>query len=454
MLEISPEALFRYQVVSQVLARIAAGEHQADAVKAVAGMPHDSTIHGSTRTVSIRTIYRWLTCYREDDLAGLDPCPRVPTEGISTVLPPDFIALLRKEKGIEPRISIPEIIRTARELGVLKPQDLIDRTTVYRTAKKLGLPVGHRRVASDKDTRRFAYPHRLDMVLADGKHFRAGATRARRVALLFLDDATRFPLEVVVGTSESAPLFLRGLYEATLKYGLMSIVYLDRGPGFIAQDAIRVVANLDSLLIHGRKAYPEGHGKIERFNQTVLNDLLRGLDKRPDVDPDLRALELRIRHYLETQYSHRPHESLAQQTPYERFHADEKPLRFPEDRDALRRKFEVTFDRRVSNDHTVSVDSIDYEMPQGYRGAKVLLRRKLLDDGGTFFLHEGRLIELHPVDLAANARARRAQAPREPREDVQHPPRTSAADLAFQRDYGPVVDPDGGYSNHNPQEEP
>jgi len=46
------------------------------------------------------------------------------------------------------------------------------------------------------------------MVLADGKHFRAGAKRLRRVALFFLDDSTRYGLEVVVGTAESAPLFL------------------------------------------------------------------------------------------------------------------------------------------------------------------------------------------------------------------------------------------------------
>jgi transposase InsO family protein len=451
MVEISQEALFRYLVVSQVLARIAHGEHQADGIKAVAAATHYSPVDGSVRLVATRSIYRWLAWYRKHDLAGLDPCSRAPHDTVSTVLSAEFIKLLRDEKAREPRTSIPEIIRTAREKGVLKPQDSIDRTTVYRTAKKLELPVGRWRVASGQDTRRFAYPHRLDMVLADGKHFRAGATRARRVALFFLDDATRFPLEVVVGTSESAQLFLHGLYLVLVKYGLMSIIYLDRGPGFIAEDTICVIANLGGLLIHGKAAYPEGHGKIERFNQTVLNDLLRGLDKRPDVDPDLRALELRIRHYLETQYSHRPHESLALQTPYERFHADQKPLRFPEDHDALRRKFEVTFRRLVSNDHIVSVDSLDYEMPRGCRGTTVLLRRKLLD-GGIFFLHHGRLIELHPVDLTANARTRRAGG--EPPEAVQHPPRTSAADLAFQRDYGPVVDPDGGYSNPQPQEEP
>jgi hypothetical protein len=292
------------------------------------------------------------------------------------------------------------------------------------------------------------------MVLCDGKHFRAGPTRARRVVLYFLDDATRFPLHAVVGTSESAELFLRGLYEMIEKYGFMSRLYLDRGPGFIALDTIYVVASLGAALIYGEKAYPEGHGKIERFNQTTLKDLLRGLSRRPDVDPELGALELRIRHYLETQYSHRPHESLGKETPYDRFHADEKSLRFPEDRQALRRKFEVTLTRRVTADNVVSIDSVPYDIPRGYRGQKVQLRRKLLGTGGIFFLHQGRLMELHPTDLAANAQAKRTQGSPTAEEDVDSPPRPSAADLAFQRDYGPVVDADGGYTDLNPQEEP
>ena len=452
MSEFSPEALFRFLIVSQVKSRVARGDLQADVVADIVEQPHFFAFDGTIRTVSERSVYRWLESYRKDGLPGLEGSPRSTPEAISTVLSDAFIDLLCKEKCANAATSIPEIIRTARERGILKPQDTIDRTTVYRTAKRLGLPVKHCRVAPDQDSRRFAYPHRLDMVLSDGKHFRAGPRRARRVVLFFLDDATRFPLHAVVGTSESAPLFLRGFYEMITKFGLMSGIYLDRGPGFIAADTICVVASLDIALIHGTKAYPQGHGKIERFNRTVLKDLLRGLSGRPDVDPDPRALELRIMHYLENQYSHRPHESLNKDTPYDRFYGDEKDLRFPANIEALRAKFEVTLSRRVSPDNVVSIDSVAYDMPRGYKGQRVELRRKLLGAQGIFFLHQGKLIQLHPTDLAANARARRARGAAH--QEADPPPRTSAADLAYQRDYGPVVDTDGGYTHPKPQEEP
>lgn len=453
MPEISPEALFRFLVVSAVVTRVAGGERLVDVAADVAAQHHHSIVDGTLRTVSLRSVYRWVERYKKKGIAGLEPSPRTRPVTLSAVLSDDFIDLLRTEKRAEPATSIPEIIDRARERGVLKPQDAIDRTTVYRTAKRLGLPVGRCRLGPDHDSRRFAYPHRLDMVLCDGKHFRAGPTRARRVVLYFLDDATRFPFHAVVGTSENAELFLRGLYETIEKYGIMSRLYLDHGPGFIALETVTVVGNLGAALIYGTKAYPQGHGKIERFNQTTLKDHLRSLSRRPDVDPAPGALELRIMHYLETKYSHRPHESLGKRTPYACFHADEKALRFPPDRETLRGKFEVTLSRVVTRDNIVSIDSVCYDMPRGYRGQRVQLRRKLLAPGGFFFLHQGRLIQLHPTDLAANAQTKRAHGPA-PAEENDAPPRPSAADLAFQRDYGPVVDADGGYTAPTPQEEP
>jgi putative transposase len=457
MQEFSRQAAFRYQVVSQVLSRILAGEPQREAVLAVAELEHYFPGDDRPRRVSQRAIYRWLEIYRDHGLKGLETSSRKPAPAPSSVLPGKFVKFLVEQKNKDARSSIPEIIRRAVQRGILKPDTPVDRTTVYRTATNLALPVAHRKKAAEREVRRFAYPHRMDMILSDGLHFRAGATRARRVAMFYLDDCTRFGLHVVVGTSENAALFQRGLFELVLNFGFFSIFYFDRGPGFIAEDTVAVVRNLQALLIHGEKAYPQGHGKIEKFNQTARADLLRTLDHRPDVDPDPRSLELRLRHYLTSQYNHRGHESLQKESPYHRFTTDPKELRFPESVEELRGRFEIYITRLVSADNVVSVDSTAYDMPRGYDGTRVTLRRKLLSGGGLHFLHQGRLIELHPVDLEANARSRRGKgAPAE--REIEHPLPPSAADLHFQRELGSVVDPDGGCPDpnppSNPQEEP
>jgi transposase InsO family protein len=437
----SSEALFRFSVISQVLARIHGGEQLAEAVRAVARMDHvrfDATV----RRVSERSIRRWLAAYRAGDVSGLEP--KKQSHGItSNALPPSFVDFLVREKLQDRAASIPELIRRAIEHGILQPDHGLDRSSVYRTAKRLGLPLARCKRAKDRDSRRFAFPHRMDMVLCDGKHFRAGEKRAKRVALFYIDDASRLILHVVVGTSETAALFQRGLYECLIRYGTMSVLYLDRGPGFIAEDTVGVLANLRIPLIYGEVGYKEGRGKVERFNRTVTADVLRGLDGRPDVDANCVALELRLGHYADRVYAKRPHEGLGCQTPAERFSSDPRALRLPESRERLKSKFELSIERRVSSDHVVSIGAVEYEMPRGYAGTKVTLHRRLLD-GTIGFVHQGKVIELQPADPAANAHAQRARGVR--RDEPQPMPPTTAAELAFNRDFAPITDADGGFS--------
>lgn len=447
----SSEALLRFSVLSQVFARLRAGEQRSEAVRAVAARDQVAVGGGCSRRVSERTIYRWLAAYDETGIAGLEPRSRA--VATSTALSPKFVDYLLTEKPLDPKASIPELIRRARELGILAPLEPVDRSTVYRTCKRLGLSLARRKGAKDRDSRRFAFPHRMDMVLCDGKHFRAGAGRQRRVALFFIDDATRHVLHTVVGTAECKELFLRGVFELIVKHGYPSAVYVDHGSGFIAEDTLAVFVRLEIPLIHGEVGYKEGRGKIERFNRTAKADVLRALDGRPDVDSSCSALELRLRHYTDEVYAHRPHESLGQGTPWQRFSSDPKALRFPEDEVALARQFEVWLERRVSTDHVVSIDSIAYEVPRGYAGQTVVLRRRVLS-GAIGFLHEGKLIELLPVDLASNARSPRARGDRGADDDTQPIPPMTAADLSFRRDFGPVVGDDGGLPFPDPDPDP
>jgi transposase InsO family protein len=435
-------------VVSDVLARELRGQRRQEAISAVAReLP--LVLSGAAHSSGPRTIYRWLAAFEKSQIAGLERCPRSLTKS-SVVLSERLLEFAAGQKQEDVRASLPEILKRARVAGILAEQESVDRTTLYRACLRMGICVERRRGAKVRDSRRFAYAHRMEMLLSDGKHFRAGASRARRLAMFLLDDASRFGHDVVVGPSESAELFQQGLYEAIQQSGLPGSIYLDRGSGFIADDTVAVVGQLPALLIHGEKAYPEGHGKIEKFNQTVAEAVLRHLDGRPDVDPDCGALRLRLRHWLHEIYNHTPHESLHGLTPWQRFSTDERPLRFPESLEALRERFVVHLERRVSSDHVVSVEGTFYEVPRGLAGLKTTVYRQVLD-GTMRILFQGKLVKLLPVDLAANAHARRAGR-LAPEDDLAAIPTKSAADLTFDRDFAPVVGPDGGFSDPHDEE--
>jgi len=443
LFELSSDALFRYLVVSAVQAKRLGGCERAEAVKQIVDQIFPAA-DGEDRAAKRRSIYRWLTRVDQGGLDALETQRSGSTPGfISEALSPALCDFLRAEKALDRYASVPELIRRAELRGVIGPADKVDRTSVWRACKRMGLPL--RRVPSkqEADQRPWDYPHRMQCLLADGKFFRAGIRRAKRVALFFLDKATRYGLDVVVGTAESALLFLRGLYLVVRSFGLFDIIYLDGGPGFIAQDTIAVIRNLGAYLIHGRKRYPEGHGAIERFNQTVGHQCLRGLPGAPDVDPECGALELRLRHYLKEQYDLQPHEALDGQTPQARWDADPRPLRFPDDEQDLRDRFMVRETRRVSQDNVIPFEGTDYEVPRGHAGTTIHFWRRVLS-GELLLVHDGRLVALHPVDRFQNALERRARLSAPPPEADEGTPVT-AAQLAFARDFGPVVGPDGDY---------
>jgi len=180
-----------------------------------------------------------------------------------------------------------------------------------------------------------------------------------------------------------------------------------------------------------------------KANRTAAEQVLRTLAGHPEVDPDCAALELRLRHFLRECYNRTPHEALNGATPETRFLKDPRPLRFYESTEQLRQAFVLHLERRVSNDHIVSLGSVAYEVPRGYAGTRVVLFHHLLDETLSI-LHEGRLVALAPVDTHANARTPRARPRRE--EPTAPVPNKTAAQLAFERDMSPVVDTDGGFS--------
>jgi len=445
----SAVALFRYRLVAEVETRVLAGADEAAAVTAVTGREHLDHRRALTR-VSRRTLRRWLTAYRERRMEGLEPAARERIDG-SLALPPELLAFLRSEKTADPEASVPEVLRRAKRRGVIAADAPIDRVSAWRACRRMGLPVKRRKKARDRDLRRYGFPHRMMMLLADGSYFRAGQNNARRVVLTIFDDATRFGLGVLVGTAgESVELFLEPAHDVFARYGLPDACFLDGGPGFIAEDTERVFGQLDIHLIHGTAGHAEGRAKIERYHRTLKEQLLRTFPDNPLVDPDAGALTLRLAHWLDTVYNHTPHEGLGDDTPAERWHRDSRALRLP-DPHWLRAQFLLTVTRRVKNDNTLPFEGRDYEVPRGHAGEKLTVYRHLLeqDDDGherLSILHRGCRVTLHVVDPTSNAYARRATGRRELPVPLSGPPSKTIADLAYEDDFRPLVDPDGGYS--------
>jgi len=457
--DISAKTLLRYRIVSAVKVLMLGGTKRSAAISAVAGQvfPDDE---GNVHRFSRRTVQRWYTAFESKGVGGLRDDPRKRCDS-SVVLKPDLLAYLKKQKEDDPHASIPELLRRARRSGKLHPDELVERSTVWRALRRMGVATRRMRKMEVDDKRRFAFVERMQMVLVDYKHFRAGITRARRLAIYFLDDATRFGLGVLVVTVGEKPIYtLRGLFGVFNAYGVMDAVYMDGGAGFKAHDVHAVLRRFKIPFIHGKANYPEGHGKIERFNRSALARALRSLDGANWVDPDPGALTLRLRHDLFEEYNHLPHESLAGESPYQRWHASKRELKPVPNEPRLEDAFVVEERRTVSNDHCISFRSVAYEVPTGLAGQRITVERALLENDALYLRHNDKRIRLHPVDLAFNARSGRARGGEVEDEPSGSLPK-NASSLSFDAEFGSILDPDGGFPDEedadyvttNPKEE-
>jgi hypothetical protein len=131
------------------------------------------------------------------------------------------------------------------------------------------------------------------------------------------------------------------------------------------------------------------------------------------------------------------------ETPWERWSRDVRPLQHLTE-DELACAFVTHLERTVTSDRLVSIEGLLYEIPRdaGRGGQKILVTHRLLE--GTYHvLVRDRLVRIHPVDLATNARSPRTR-PNSEDDEPKPPPEPTAADLRFERDLGPVVDDEGG----------
>jgi len=445
------EVLFRYRVVSAIAALELGGIRRSAAVRLVAETAHLDE-REAPRHVSERTLYRWLAEYRDHQLDGLEPARRCQLDG-SLVLSDKLMTFLAEERGRDRDASIPELLRRAEQYEVIPKAVEIDRSTAWRVMRRTGVETRRRKQPKDADTRRFRYAERMQMALVDFKHFRAGACRAKRAAVYFLDDATRSGLGVCVCTSEQPEVVLRLLDKVIRRCGLMDLLYWDGGSGFKDKEVLYVVSKLRIHPVHGRARYPEGHGAIEAFNRSLKAREIRTYDGAPHIDPDCGALTLRLEHDLFEVYNHLPHEALDGDTPHQRWSQSNRALRPPVSETWMSECFTVPLDRRVSGDHVVSVDGTHYEVPRGHAGEWVNLYRRLLEQtpeqDALYIHHNNNLVRLHPVDLTFNATSGRARSNREPDNEVTPVPAKSASTLSFEKTYGSMLDPDGGYPDHN-----
>ena len=369
------EALFRYGVIAPLLSGDLSPEERGRIRAGILGRTHPAPGEGKARTVSERTLRRWLQAYRENGFRGLGPGKRRDS-GAPRRIDPTIV-----DKAVALREEVPE--RSVRQIidilaldpgtpvgeGELKPSTLARHLArLGKTRRQLKAPKGaFRRYEKDRPNAQWQSDVWHGPYLPDP----ARPGRSRRVYLVaFLDDNSRLVTHGSFYPAEDLTSLLDCLKKAILKRGLPARVYCDNGAIYGSRQFARIMAELGIHHISARPYAPEGKGKIERFWQVVASSFVPELTaRRAETIEELNVL---FGAWLEQGYHHWVNRETGE-TPAARFARGLADIRLA---DPLRLAEVFLWQELRQADRTgrVSLQGNHYEIDPRLAGRKVSLR--------------------------------------------------------------------------------
>lgn len=363
------QALFRMQMIWPLVDPLSNAEERRDWRQKVTGRLH-TLPDGTERTISERTLRRWVSQYRA---AGLDGLLRAPVRKGTLLrkLTPEVIERATELKEEDPRRSIPHIMRLieterGESLGVTPD-------AIWRHLRKVGL--GGRSLTPVQALRRFEADAANDLWQSDVMHGPylpdpLDPDSKRKTYLIgFIDDHSRFVTHAEWYFAEDLYALELCFQKALLRRGKPKRVYVDRGQTFQSQVFRTACAELGIRHISATAYHPAAKGKIERFWKTVQAEFVIELE-HAKVDT-LAELNERFWAWLDEVYHNRVHSSTGM-TPLARFVAQEPEL--IKDPSLIADAFLWRAMRVVDKTGCLSFQGNSYQTQGGLEGKKVQIR--------------------------------------------------------------------------------
>lgn len=359
-------AVFRYGVISDFVGarRLSRGERNR-LLKEKCGQTWQ--IPGSPRShIAISTVKEWIARYKEsgNKLESLYPQDRSDRGSLRSVDEETAAGIITLRKEL-PEVTLPVLLREARERKIVLPGVTVSSSTLYRFLKANGLMESA--LAAPRDRRRFEAEQPNDLWQSDvmhGPYVIVDGKQRKTYLTAFIDDHSRLIPHAEFFLSERLDNFLIALRKALRMRGLPKKLYVDNGPAFRSGHLEHICASLGIALRHAKPYQPEGKGKIERWFRTVRDGFLSTL-KATTLSSLNEALVIWVKSYHET-----PHGTTGE-APIKRFTRQLECVR-PAPKD-MEDNFRKEARRTVARDRTFSLLGRLYEAPVDTVGKQVAL---------------------------------------------------------------------------------
>lgn len=393
-------ALFRFSIIAPVLHD--PKFQQTQYFKEMAQKVHDVPGLGHKK-YRWKTFKSWLRTYRLEGFDGLKPQTRT-DKGQSRIVKDDLEAVIRQKFDQFPALKIPLLYTLLAEEGYIRGGAPCENTLRnYVRTHHLKPATEGAKTARKK----FEKAHVNQLWMSDfmhGQQLLIDGTKRKLFLGGIIDDHSRLLVGGRWSLSENAAALELILKDALATYGLPQMLYCDNGAVYVSHHLQLVCARLGIALIHSKPYDSPARGKIERFWRTVREGFLPLVDYTQNYS--LERFNNLFEQWLDQGYHRKMHLGISS-TPLDRYLDDvqQTPIRRIAEND-LELLFYQTYTRTVKNDATVSVDSVLYEVPPKYIGAKVELRHPT-GQPTELYLYENEkpVLKLHPVNPVQNSQS-------------------------------------------------
>lgn len=370
-------ANFRYGLIAPLVTRKLEPGEQAQLLKEIARHSYDIP-NSNGKSVSIRTLERYIKSYKEGGWDALKPSPRADqlrSKTIETEVLEKAIAL-KKEN---PTRSVRQIIAILELAKFVQPGELKE-STLSKQLRRRGMTKKMLENNNNNSFRRFEAEYRNACWQGDVQHTlylphpEKKGKKKMAYLVVFLDDYSRYVVHGQFYFEERVPRLEDCLKKAILKHGIPELAYVDNGAIYSSHHFARICGRLGIQLKHTRPYRPQGRGKQEKFFRFVdLSFVPEAYDLiEQGKIQTLADLNRFFTAWLEVAYHQKVHNSFKQR-PLDRYQKCDHPIRTIPPHELIE-VFLLEETRKVDKTNCVSLLGTTYEVEPGLVGGKVQLR--------------------------------------------------------------------------------
>ncbi|MCL0081448.1 DDE-type integrase/transposase/recombinase [Peptococcaceae bacterium] len=369
-------ANFRYGLVASLVTRKLNAGEQAALLREITSHTYDIP-YSQSKTVSLRTLERYLKAYREGGWEALLPSERADKLQCKQITP-DVLEKAIALKQENPTRSVRQIIAILELARFVEPGTLKE-STLSKQLRRRGLT---RKALEKKNEsfRRFEADYSNACWQGDVQHTlylphpEKPGKKKMAYLVIFLDDYSRYAVHGQFYFEERVPRLEDCFKKALLKHGIPEMIYVDNGAIYSSHHFARICGRLRAELKHTRPGRPQGRGKQEKFFRFVdlsfvpeAYDLIeQGKIKTLD---DLNRF---FAAWLEVAYHQKIHNTFKQR-PADRYHKCEHPVRRIPPHELVE-IFLLEETRKVDKTNCISLMGTIYEVESGLAKQTIQLR--------------------------------------------------------------------------------